>query len=99
MLLSKRTDKFIKENKNILSDKASLEINGYKLPFYICKYIIIEAADAVSDETVNMIEKTNHQKSQFNINSTVLGENEALKIIRQWKDNIDSVKNKYTFEI
>lgn len=26
-------------------------------------------------------------------------ENEALKIIRQWKDNVDSVKNKYTFEI
>ena len=68
----------------VFTERSSLSVNGYILPFYTEKTVICEK-EAASSETVsiNALEKIQNNIYRQNANSTVTDKNEALTVANE----------------
>ncbi len=79
----------------LLSERETLNINGYNLPFYIEKYLVCKTEREESDrrnKTIIALEKIQNGVYKMNSNSTIVSEEESISAS---EDDL-SFKGKYT---
>ncbi|MBQ3137130.1 MAG: sporulation protein YqfD [Clostridia bacterium] len=81
------------ENASSFSERKSLVINGYTLPFYIEKTVICQTERTENvNSTVKALEKMQHSIYKQNANSTVINKNETVSA----SENSIRYSGKYT---
>ncbi len=81
------------DNSAVFSERKTLMINGYKLPFYIEKYIVCEEEKTENKNScLNALEKIQHSIYMQNANSTVIDKNETVSA----SENNVTYSGKYT---
>lgn len=69
------------DGTKVFSERKTLTVNGYKLPFFIEKILICEKEKAPSEnESINALEKIQNNIYRQNANSTVTNKSEAITL-------------------